>query len=140
MKKRKSMKSSSSSNERKWQPLWLANYGRKLQSGEPGAAKSILAWLDESGDELQADLDSVHLCHPRLVGKFDVTDLRARIKQYGDQTEALAAIGVELIALDKAINSTRQELDEILPDDLFLGDASDEEIEKHIRERLNLCA
>ena len=65
--------------------------------------------------------------------------LRGRVSEFAENPDALAAISAEMIALDQAIKSTKKELDEILPDDLFLGDATDEEIEKHILKHLNLC-
>lgn len=110
---------------RVWQPLWLADNARKLRDGE---ADAVLAWLDEAGEGLQSDVDSVRFFFPTETPAFDVADIRRRIEAAKDKPTKLAQIADELLRLDADIKATDDRLVEFIPDELFDSDASVEEM------------
>ena len=123
--------------ERSWQPLFLAEHARRLQAGEPNAGEDCLVWLNESGNELQSEVDAMSVFFPGAIPAFRIAEMRQRISiAIGDgDTEGLAAIGQELEALDAAIRATDSR--DYIPDEYFYGDYTMEEILDHVVEKLD---
>lgn len=117
--------------ERSWQPLFLAAHSQRLLAAEAEAIPALLAWLEQSGEELLADIQSVATFFPGALPAFDLADLRVRAASANNQSEAMADIGRELAALDTAIRATDQRAAEFIPDELFFGDVSMEELIDH---------
>jgi hypothetical protein len=124
MSKSKSSRFEKSLDGRLWHPLFLAEYAAKLRDGD---AASVLAWLDEAGEELQSDIDSVRLTFPDVTPAFDVEDYKRRVAARADAA-TLATLADELSALDEAIRSTNDQVAEAFSDDLLTGDYTLEEI------------
>jgi hypothetical protein len=120
-----------------WQPLFLVEHARRLQSGEPESIETVLAWLEECGAELQSDLDSVRVFFPDETPAYDVASLRERIARSKDKAENLAAIGTEMLDLDAAIRLTDSRVEEYIPDDLFDSDASVDEMGEYALKMLD---
>jgi hypothetical protein len=115
---------------RLWQPLFLADHAARLKSGSPEKVQDVLAWIEKCGEDLQSDLDSVHTFFPD-VEPFDVAVLKSRIEFAADNAAELARIGDKLLDLDASIKTTDSRIEEYIPDDLFFGGASIEEIADH---------
>jgi hypothetical protein len=125
MSKRRLSEYERSLDGRIWQPLFLVESARKLQSGD---ADAVISWLDECGDELQSDIDSVRVFFPNETPAFDVAGFRQRITASIGDAAMLARLADEMLELDAAIRSTDGKLSEFIPDELFDSDASVEEM------------
>lgn len=125
MNKSRSNLSGLSLDGRLWHPLFLGKHAAKLKAGD---AESVLAWLDECGVELQADVDSVRLTFPDETPAFGVEELRRCISASAEDSATLSRLADEMIALDAAIRSTDNQVAEAFSDDLLTGDYTLEEI------------